>query len=104
MAAGLALEPRQVALKVALKLTLQALEGNLFDSVCEEPVLGLHHVHLLVHSPLLLQDLPLLGQQRLLLVHEFLLQVTDDQLLGSKGLHQFLLPLGQLEVQDESIF
>lgn len=104
VAAGLALQPRQVALEVALQLTLQALEGHLLEGVREEAVLHLHHVHLLVHAPLLLQDLPLLGQQRLLLVGELLLQVTDDHLLGSQGLHQLLLPLRQLEVQNEGIF
>lgn len=104
VAAGLALQTRQVALEVALQLTLQALEGNLLEGVREEAVLRLHHVHLLVHAPLLLQDLPLLGQQRLLLVGKLLLQVTDDHLLGSQGLHQLLLPLRQLEVQYEGIF
>lgn len=104
VAAGLALQPRQVALKVALQLTLKALEGHLLEGVREEAVLRLHHVHLLVHAPLLRQDLPLLGQQRLLLVGELLLQVADDHLLGSQGLHQLLLPLRQLEVQYEGIF
>lgn len=104
VAAGLALQTRQVALEVALQLALQALEGNLFESVREEAVLRLHHIHLLVHAPLLLQDLPLLGQQRLLLARELLLQVADDHLLGSQGLHQLLLPLRQLEVQYEGIF
>lgn len=104
VAAGLALQPRQVVLEVALQLALQALEGDLLDGVREEAILGLHHVHLLVHAPLLVQDLPLLGEQRLLLVRQLQLQVTDDNLLGSQGLHQLLLTLGQLEVQDEGIF
>lgn len=104
VAAGLALQTRQVALEVALQLTLQALEGNLFESVREEAVLSLHHIHLLVHAPLLLQDFPLLGQQRILLVRQLLLQVADDHLLGSQGLHQLFLPLCQLEVQYEGIF
>lgn len=104
VAAGLALQTCQVALEVALQLTLQALEGDLLDGVRQEAVLGLHHVHLVIHAPLLVQDLPLLGQQRLLLVGELLLQVADDDLLGAQGLHQLLLPLRQLEVQDEGIF
>lgn len=62
VAASLALQTRQVILEVALQLALQALEGNLLDGVREETVLSLHHVHLLVHALLLLQDLPLLGQ------------------------------------------
>lgn len=104
VAAGLALQSSQLALKVALQLTLQALEGNLFEGVREEAVLGLHHIHLLVHSPLLLQYVTLLRQQGLLLVGELLLQIADDDLLGSQGLHKLLLPLGELEVQDEGIF
>lgn len=104
VAAGLVLQTRQVALEAALQLPLQASEGHLFDGVGEEAVLCFHHVHLLVHAPLLLQDGFLLGQQRLLLVHQLLLQLTDDHLLGAQGLHQLLLAFSQLEVQDEGVF
>lgn len=104
VAAGLVLQTRQVTLEVALQLPLQALEGHLLEGVGEEAVLRLYHVHLLVHSPLLLQDGLLLGQQRLLLVHQLLLQLLDDPLLGTQGLHQFLLTFSQLEVQDEGVF
>lgn len=104
VAACLALQSGQVALKVALQLSLQALEGHLLDGVGEEAVLRLHHVHLLVHALLLLQDFTLLGQQHFLLVHKLLLQLTDDHLLGTQRLHQLLLTFGQLEVQDEGVF
>lgn len=103
LAAGLALQSRQVALKVALQLALQALEGDLLEGVRQEAELGLHCIQLLVHAPLLLQDVLLLGEKSLLLVDELLLQVANDHLLCLEGLHQLLLPLGQLEVQDEGI-
>ena len=103
MAAGLLPQSRQVTLEVALQLPLQAPEGHLLEGVGEEAELRFEHVRVLVHAPLLLQDGFLLGQQRLLLLHQLLLQLTDDRLLGAQGLHQLLLTFGQLEVQDEGV-
>lgn len=58
---------------------------------------------LLKHAPLLLQDLPLLADQRPLLLAQEPLQLPDLLLLALQGLHQLLLVLGELQLQDKRV-
>lgn len=96
MATCLVLKISQVAFKIALQFSLQTLKRDLLDRLRKQTVLGLHHIHLLEHAPLLAEYLALLGEEGPLLFNQSLLQITDHHLLSSQSLHQLLLSLCQL--------